>query len=171
MIYKLLPFIIVFSTCAWFLGIVYYLKKNIKGESFSSINQKKRDMGLDMYLTRVEKDYNGNETTSDVGYWRKANAIHNWFVQELADGVDECQEIKVTMEDLYRLRDLCKQLLKDRDDKEAQDKLPTTRGFFFGTTEYDEGYWYDLEKTALIIDYLDYMSSYRHEGFIYQASW
>jgi hypothetical protein len=28
-----------------------------------------------------------------VGYWRKANAIHGWFINNVADGVDECQEI------------------------------------------------------------------------------
>ena len=27
----------------------------------------------------------------DVGYWRKANAIHNYFVQRCQNGVDECQ--------------------------------------------------------------------------------
>ena len=26
-----------------------------------------------------------------VAYWRKANAIHSWFVENCQDGVDECQ--------------------------------------------------------------------------------
>lgn len=28
-----------------------------------------------------------------VGYWRKANAVHKWFVENVQDGVDECDPI------------------------------------------------------------------------------
>lgn len=49
-----------------------------------------------------------------VGYWRKANAIHGWFVEELADGVDDCKDIHVSKDDLIRLRDLCVEALANR---------------------------------------------------------
>ncbi len=39
-----------------------------------------------------------------IGYWRKANAIHNWFVQHVQDGKDECQLAYVSIEDL-RMRE------------------------------------------------------------------
>ena len=39
----------------------------------------------------------------DVAYWRKANAIHNWFVEHCGEGVDECQRIGVSREDLQTL--------------------------------------------------------------------
>ena len=32
-------------------------------------------MGLDMYLTLKRKGHDDEE----VGYWRKANAVHRWF--------------------------------------------------------------------------------------------
>ena len=36
----------------------------------------------------------------EVAYWLKANHIHNWFVQNLQDGVDECQYVFVEEDDL-----------------------------------------------------------------------
>jgi len=53
-------------------------------------------MGLDMYLM--------NNEAEEIGYWRKANAIHGWFVRNCADGVDECQPIAVSRDDLTALR-------------------------------------------------------------------
>lgn len=50
-----------------------------------------------------------------VLYWRKANSIHGWFVRELANGVDECQRINVTRDNLITLRDLCVNALANRD--------------------------------------------------------
>jgi hypothetical protein len=47
------------------------------------------------------------EISVTIGYWRKANAIHGWFVRELADGKDECQRIYVTRENLETLRAEC----------------------------------------------------------------
>lgn len=46
-----------------------------------------------------------------IGYWRKANAIHLWFVKNCADGRDECQDIEVTIDQLTELRDLCVQVI------------------------------------------------------------
>ena len=40
-------------------------------------------------------------------YWRKANAIHRWFVEELDEGVDNCASISVSVEQLEELRDKC----------------------------------------------------------------
>ena len=51
-----------------------------------------------------------------VGYWRKANAIHGWFVNTLANGIDECQEIHVSRDDLRKLRDECLQVLATKPD-------------------------------------------------------
>ena len=40
--------------------------------------------------------YSSDITLSyNIAYWRKANAIHGWFVAECADGVDESQQIPV----------------------------------------------------------------------------
>lgn len=50
-----------------------------------------------------------------VGYWRKANAIHGWFIRECANGVDNCEDIYVSREKLVELRDECMKALADRD--------------------------------------------------------
>jgi hypothetical protein len=59
-------------------------------------------------------EYGSATVSKCVGYWRKANAIHGWFVRELADGVDECQRIRVTRSDLKTLRDVCVNELSNR---------------------------------------------------------
>ena len=62
-------------------------------------------MGLDMFLSRVKRE--------EVGYWRKANAIHAWFERKLAEdeGLENCREYAVSKEDLIELRDICKTVL------------------------------------------------------------
>ena len=55
-----------------------------------------------------------NAEGSEVGYWRKANAIHGWFIRELANGVDECQPIFVSRDNLATLRELCVKALSTK---------------------------------------------------------
>jgi hypothetical protein len=93
-------------------------------------------MGLDMMLV-----YDGNEITS----WRKANAIHKWFVDNVQDGVDDCSQYKVTKEHLIQLHNTCNDVLNDHN--LAESLLPTQGGFFFGGVEYDDGYYYKLKET------------------------
>lgn len=105
-----------------------------------------------------------------VGYWRKANAIHNWFVQNHGDGVDDCRQMSVSLDDLKELKGLCLEVLSDH--KKAEDLLPSTDGFFFGSTDYDEWYYKDLEETVKIIDKAVLMDAkYNGLDFYYEASW
>lgn len=46
-----------------------------------------------------------------VGYWRKANHIHKWFVDNVQDGEDDCKEYRVSIEQLHKLRDICFDIL------------------------------------------------------------
>lgn len=78
-----------------------------------------------------------------VMYWRKANAIHAWFVSNVQDGEDNCGRYAVSKDDLISLRDLCKATIAEEDPA----MLPTSSGFFFGSTEYDNWYWADLKET------------------------
>lgn len=45
--------------------------------------------------------------TEEIIDWRKANAIHAWFVKNVQDGKDDCKEYYVSTEQLRELRDLC----------------------------------------------------------------
>lgn len=107
------------------------------------------------------------EVAIDAGYWRKANAIHDWFVRECQGGVDECQATRVSRESLQELKETCEQVLANR--KKAGELLPTTSGFFFGSTEFDEYYFQDIESTVEIIDRcLALPTAWEFE---YQSSW
>ena len=155
-------------------------------------------MGLDMYLYKREYisgwNFRGDEDTSFydsileymnaercegsphanvevcVAYWRKANAIHGWFVENLANGVDECQSIYVTKENLIELRDLAASALKEP--AMAGDILPPTPGFFFGSYDIDEWYMEDMKLTVEQIDkVLESVKDKEYADFIYRASW
>ena len=105
-----------------------------------------------------------------VAYWRKANAIHKWFVDERADGVDECQPIWVNSGYLEELLELCNQVLADH--SKADELLPTESGFFFGGTEYDEYYFQDLEYTQRrLTELIPLMKNSDNDSAVYQASW
>ena len=103
-----------------------------------------------------------------VAYWRKANAIHGWFVNELAKGVDNCQDIYVSRNDLIKLRDLAKTALLEP--SIAGDILPPTSGFFFGSYDIDEWYMDDMRNTVKQIDKV-LKQSEEHSYFYYKASW
>lgn len=63
-------------------------------------------MGLDQYLSGK----NSNGSLTEVAYWRKANAIHAWFVDNVQDGIDECEESPVSREKLNELLSLCRKI-------------------------------------------------------------
>ena len=115
-----------------------------------------------------------------AGYWRKANGIHNWFVQNVQDGRDECQKSFVTPEQLRELRDACELVLwtHDKDERHVQTVaeeagLATKSGFFFGSTDYDEYYMEDLRYTAKLITRLEVAGVFDNAwvDMYYQASW
>jgi len=150
-------------------------------------------MGLDMYLDKrtyvkqwdhidetkqykVEVTRGGEPTNIDpkkvkyiieeAGYWRKANAIHKWFVDNCQDGVDDCRDAYVGFNDLQALLDLCRIVIIDK--SKAEQLLPSTSGFFFGNTEYDEWYYNDIQNT---IEILEKALESKEGDFYYSSSW
>jgi hypothetical protein len=132
----------------------------------------------------------------EVGYWRKANAIHKWFVDNVQDGEDDCREYDVEWEKLEELLAICKKVKENHDrganesdeiDEETPENLlPTQSGFFFGNTDYDEWYYRDIDSTINILEPLvelnkkihdkinDDNKSYKHidvPNYSYQSSW
>lgn len=101
-----------------------------------------------------------------MGYWRKVNSVHNWFVEICGGGVDECQQMYVNRQNLEELKSLCEQVLADH--SLAEELLPTSAGFFFGSTNFDEYYFKDLVYTVKVIDRC--LKS-KFDYFEYQASW
>lgn len=113
----------------------------------------------------------------NIAYWRKANAIHNWFIENVAGGVDDCQPVHVSREELQELCDDIEGVILGRDnpeDPEAadhEDILPTQSGFFFGGTEYDEYYWGYLERTLGKLSAILADPKFEDFDFEYRASW
>lgn len=103
----------------------------------------------------------------EVGYWRKFNALHNWFVQNCQNGEDDCREYYV---DPSKLKELLVNLKKIKANmKLAPELLPTTDGFFFGSTDYDDWYEKDLDYTIPLLEKL--LKEDPDGDFYYRASW
>lgn len=104
-----------------------------------------------------------------IGYFRKFNALHAYIVNTLAGGRDECQEIYITKDNLSAL--LGKLYTVSKNNELAESELPTADGFFFGSTEYDEWYFSDvndaLEMCELFLTNIDF-DKY---DLVYHASW
>ena len=121
------------------------------------------------------------QTNYEVGYWRKANQIHNWFMQNCArrdeydNPIDDCRPIEITVDKLEELLDTCKKVLADH--SLAGSLLPTADGFFFGSTEYDDYYFGEIEQTVEIIEPVLKFAKHKLEikdyvwEVYYQASW
>ena len=90
------------------MGLDMYLYKN-------SSKYRMKDGSLAEGMENVEFDRFGctNRVTivSNVMYWRKANAIHDWFVQNVQSGVDDCNEYDVSKEDIRKLIGCCQDVL------------------------------------------------------------
>lgn len=116
----------------------------------------------------VEPDsWTGLTVQIPVGYWRKANAIHGWIVNEFAEGEDNCQQIYIPRIGMEQLRTLCANVLAHPE--KALELLPPQSGFFFGSTNVDEWYLQDLKYTYDLLTRL--LSNEKIDSFIYQASW
>lgn len=105
----------------------------------------------------------------EVGYWRKANHIHNWFVEKCQDGIDECQLTEVTQEQLEDLLETCYQVVNKKENPEKA--LPTASGFFFGGTNYDQYYYDSIKNTIRILEETINKTDWDKEIVFYQSSW
>jgi len=143
-------------------------------------------MGLDMYLNAKRFIWYNEEGVSDLVsqafpelkdrkvkqviveamYWRKCNAIHKWFVDNVQEGNDDCGDYWVSREQLEALRQLILKVLETKDAR----GLPPQEGFFFGSTVVDDYYWDDLRRTA---DELEKVLTEFPENwdFEYHSSW
>lgn len=150
----------------------------------------------------VSKNYiDTNKITyivEEAGYWRKANAIHKWFVENVQGDVDDCKPYYVDKENLEDLLKTVNIVLAGselidgeitngytfengkkipniekgkliKDSTLAEKYLPTGSGFFFGSTDYDEYYYNDLVETKKILE--EALSKEGDSDFEYQSSW
>ena len=137
------------------MGLDMYLsKKTYIGANYEHRNVKAKitiKIGDDLIKINPKRISSIEES---VGYWRKANHIHKWFVDNVQNGEDDCKEYYVSKEQLEKLLADCELVLKAKKRKEmeiVEETLPTQRGFFFGGSEYDEYYFISIKDTIKII--------------------
>ena len=90
-------------------------------------------MGLDMTISRTVHGYrkadgtlsnsfddyetdefgvsNSEYVTTQAAYWRKANSIHGWFVNNVQNGEDDCGTYEIDIDTLKKLRGVCMDVL------------------------------------------------------------
>ena len=188
------------------MGLDMYLKKK-----YSKFRKDDGTFSMNWDDCKLDKFGRSNRVTFSeiVGYWRKDNHIHKWFVDNVQEGNDDCNEYYVSIKQLHGLRDICFDILSKlngmeirvpnkyvNEFKEAntkfygnskiqriiidannletvksltgyhiltktqidkcgcRTKLPTQKGFFFGSLEYNGWYFRSLVDTIEMLDEL-----------------
>lgn len=111
----------------------------------------------------------------NVAYWRKANHIHQWFVDKVQGGTDDCKSYHVSREQLMELENICRKVVESGTAEVAAELLPTSVGFFFGNDEYDEYYFEQTDWTAKrlaeLLANIPETNGLGSIDFYYQSSW
>ena len=118
-------------------------------------------------MSDVATDIYGVNVEVICAYWRKANQIHKWFVDNVQGGNDNCGEYYVSHEKLQELLDLVKRTLAERNPT----LLSPQGGFFFGGTDIDEWYWRGLENTKAELERVFALPQLSDLSFSYSSSW
>lgn len=152
--------------------------KYVSGYSFSNDEGKKLYAAMlaacGLTIDDVDKHTPSGTINLTVAYWRKANAIHNWFIQECAGGEDDCRPVHVRREQLEELLNLAKDASKaynDGNKDKAGEILQPVGGFFFGSTDINEWYLEDLKSTISQLEKILNNPKFKDWDFEYQASW
>lgn len=174
------------------LGARRYIGRNFSTEGRTELEPVAAKLGL-------PADAESYELEAQVAYWRKANAIHKWFVDNCAEGKDDCRPVYVEREKLAALRDICQRIVDScklvdgtvtngytlgeggirkpileagktiANPELAAELLPTENGFFFGSTDYDQWYLENVQDTLEQIDKA--LALPDRIDFYYRASW
>jgi hypothetical protein len=163
------------------MGLDMYLKasKYVSGYDHNTDADKKQFKSIlraaGIPLSCVCDESPSMDVMFNVAYWRKANAIHAWFVRECQKNVDECQTSYVPREKLVELRDLCADAINLKENgckpEVAAAKLQPQSGFFFGSTDLDEWYWQDLACTVKKLTRILNAPALKDCKFYYRSSW
>lgn len=154
------------------MGLDMYLEAEFFLSKFGEEDENKQREGLRQQFG-VEDTGNLNyvKVVFEVAYWRKANQIHKWFVDNVQDGVDNCATYYVSHETLKELLAVVEEVLSSGDFETAMELLPPQEGFFFGGSELNEWYWQDLEETKEMLTKILNNKALEKANFQYQSSW
>ncbi|MBP6946299.1 MAG: hypothetical protein KBB46_03350 [Candidatus Pacebacteria bacterium] len=134
----------------------------------------------------------------EVQYWRKANMIHQFFMS--GEDEDHAQDVSVSSDQLIDLHERCAKIIANCPLEDgiinngqslvdgewvhntepgkvltnvalAEELLPTTSGFFFGSTDYDEYYLADIQETHDMLEELFKQPKWDYADYTYSSSW
>jgi hypothetical protein len=155
-------------------------------------------MGLDMYLDKsllvsefdwdkelINKVYDMLGVTDESNnyqhlyiklpaiYWRKANSIHDWFVQNVQHGQDDCRDDYFVSK--RQLVELLALVQKQKNAKMGEFLKPTD-GFCFGPTDNEERFQEDMKYTEAALEReLAFIAKEAKRGrdwtYTYSSSW
>lgn len=172
------------------------VNKLLNGENYKEYEKKFENLMFEC----GSEDFKYKSIFGEVAYWRKANAIHKWFVDNVQDGIDDCGYYEISKEKIEELRQVCtkvlnsstlingqicvgKRLVDDKwekilenglilkDTEVAEELLPTESGFFFGSTDYDEYYLRDIIYTADMCEAILNFFPWENCYLLYHSSW
>lgn len=144
---------------------------------------------VDFYRAQYQHRYSAGDTEhlfgwmrvdQNVAYWRKANQIHAWFVDNVQDGEDNCGSYMVSKESLEELLGICKELKEKvryedgyivTNPEVCEALLPSREGFFFGDTDYDSDYMEDISRTIEMLEKILKETDFETEVVYYHSSW
>lgn len=132
------------------LDITFYKAKRSKdNETKERLEEIRKELateylkGIDERNSKLIKELEDEKEKinpwNEVAYFRKANFLIPFFGYE-----ENCSNIEI---DKYQVEDLieaCKEVLANHD--KASFLLPTQAGFFFGSTDYDDWYFDDVQN-------------------------
>lgn len=161
------------------MGLDMYLsvKRHSNFSKWDQEDGKQKSFNYPPELKKIEdKLFNHNFLTNDeeygVGYWRKFNALHDYMVNVVGSGEDDGSTIYVSDKECQQILDICKKIQKNHE--LAPSLLPTVDGFFFGSTEYDDWYFKNIDYTVdLFTDLIEFLHTDAGRQFTvqYDASW
>jgi hypothetical protein len=90
------------------MGLDMYLNKDIYIGAYFQHRKVEADIKIVIEGKEISINPSQIETiTERIGYWRKAHHIHEWIVENIQDGVDECQKTYISTKNLADLADFC----------------------------------------------------------------
>lgn len=110
------------------------IRKTLATEYIKSIGERNSKV-----IKELEEEKENTNPWNKVAYFRKVNFLIPFFGYE-----ENCSNIEI---DKYQVEDLieaCKEVLANHD--KASFLLPTQAGLFFGSTDYDDLYFDDVQN-------------------------
>lgn len=123
-------------------------------------------MGLDQYFFVKTEGVEGEESIK-AAKLRKCNMLHTWVSAYCEREPENCEEIKLPRSAVEKMISDVEIVLSDP--TLGPTILPTTDGFFFGSTEYDDFYLAKIEDVAVRLS--DMLVEHDDVRWFYYVEW